>query len=124
VLWHSWRDDLVPICGRESSTYASWSAEGKARVAAYAAGLAHSPRYSPINYQPAATVEVRCFASTLDVDVLAGLIELVGASVEFSRVVTSADILAGRAAWESFVLFIESAGYPAASALVMARGGN
>jgi hypothetical protein len=124
VLWHSWRDGLVPVCGRGSSTYAAWSPEGRAAVVGHATGDRHCPRYSPINYQPDATVEVRCFASTLDVDVLAGLLDVVAASVAFSEVVTSADILAGRAAWESFVLFIESAGYPAANALVLARGGK
>lgn len=124
VLWHAWRDDLVPVCGRESSTYAQWSAEGRARVVAHATGLAHCPRYSPINYQPSATVEVRCFASTLDADVLAGLVELVAASVEFSRGVTSADILAGRAGWEWFVSYVNNAGYRSAGALMAAREGN
>lgn len=124
VLWHSWRDDLVPVCGRESSTYAQWSAEGRARVVAHATGLAHCPRYSPVNYQPSATVEVRCFASTLDADVLAGLVELVAASVEFSRGVTSADILTGRADWEWFVFYVNNAGYRSASALIAAREGN
>jgi hypothetical protein len=109
------------IARRRSDQWAAWSHEDRRRAKDYAKGDRESDRYRAINVTNRDTFEVRVFASTLDRHELQVALDLVAASVEYTRGLTVADIHArGGWQWPSFAAWASSR--PEYAALARACG--
>jgi len=118
LLWLANENDLVRVVGR-SSTYAEWSARARRYVVWHATGRDLGPRYSPCNFQPGQTVEVRIFRSSFDPEYLTAALELVHAAHRYTADMGAHEVLAGALDSRSwFAWIIESGEYPAAAKLI------
>jgi hypothetical protein len=96
---HRNNEQVCVIARRRSDQWAAWSHEDRRRAKDYAKGDRGSDRYRAINVTNEDTFEVRVFASTLDRQELQAALDLVAASVEYTRGLTVADIYA-RDGWQ------------------------
>jgi hypothetical protein len=114
-------EHVTAIARRDSGEWAAWSGNDRMRAKDYAKGRRNGARYSAVNVQNRETFEVRVFASTLDTDELRAALDLVAASVEYTRGLTVADITHGDGwTWDAFVTWADQR--PEYAALVaMAR---
>lgn len=97
------RENIVKIARRESSEWAKFSPSARREIKDYAKGKKGQDRYSAINTQNRSTFEVRIFASSLDEADIKACLGLVDATVEYTRQLTTADILKKKGwDWQSF----------------------
>ena len=93
-------DKVDIVARRRSGEWAAWDVtEKKSRIKEYAKGEAQGRRYSAVNCQNDHTFEVRVFASTLDKTELRAALDLVAASVEYTRT-------AAAPTWDEFTAYI------------------
>jgi Putative amidoligase enzyme len=94
------------ICGvarRSGSSWARFSETERKNVKNYAKGDRYDgQRYSVINVQNDATFEIRAFRSSLVKQEVQAALDLVAASVEYTRNLTVPTIVAGGWTWEAF----------------------
>ena len=100
------------LAGRGSTTYANWNEESDRTdtlfYAALGLGEGQLQRYNAINFQNDATVEVRYFDSTLSQVKLLSYIELMHATVEYTRQLTVGDVRDKALSWERFIAWVEA----------------
>lgn len=110
---HVWRwiqliyrnpDAWKRIGGRDGSSYASWHrvAEERANAHRYARGTDYPDRYSAVNFQNSATIELRFLKPNRDKAVLLGQLEWIAASVDYTRTMTYADVTSGALSMDAF----------------------
>ncbi|MET8779093.1 hypothetical protein ABZV58_29165 [Nocardia sp. NPDC004654] len=98
-------ESAVTILARRRSRYAPFDriARAKARETAkshqHALGLA---RYQAINPYPRKTLELRVFASSLDVQCVQAALAFTAASIDYTRALRVADVRAGAWEWSAF----------------------
>jgi hypothetical protein len=91
-LLHRNKNDVQVIARRDSGEWAAWSNADRRNVKAYAKGERGYHRYSAINVQNSATFELRIFRGTTSATELRAALDLVDASVEYTRGLSAADI--------------------------------
>lgn len=91
-LLHRNKDDVQVIARRNSNEWAAWRDSDRQAVKDYAKGGSSYRRYSAINVQNEATFELRIFRGTTKINELRAALDLVAASVEYTRDLTAADI--------------------------------
>lgn len=91
--------NISRLARRESGQWASFSDSERKRAYEYAKFGQTGERYSAINTQNRTTLEVRVFASSLDKLNVQGALGLVAGSIEYTRKLTTEDILK-RKGWE------------------------
>ena len=112
-LLHRNSDDVTRIARRDSGEWAAWTESARKSVKDYAKGphRGYAPRYSAINVNNSATFEVRVFASTLNVTELRGALDLMAASVEYTRQLTCSAIVKGNGwSWGAFIAWAADQG--------------
>lgn len=97
-------DAITKIARRTSDNWASWRKPGTGELKRKASAPDHSQgRYIAINCENDKTYEVRVFRSTLDFTEFMAAIELVDASVNYTRNLTTFDVLHNQAmSWPEF----------------------
>lgn len=97
-------DSICKIARRNSDNWASWRKPGKGELKRKASAPDSSTgRYVAINCENDKTYEVRVFRSTLDFTEFMAAIELVDASVNYTRNLTTFDVLHNKAmSWGEF----------------------
>lgn len=96
------KQGVTAVARRSGSSWASFTARARRDVKAYAKGERSAARYQAINVQNYATFEVRVFESSLDRDNVQAALDLVAASVEYTRHLTVPTIVAGGWNWDAF----------------------
>ena len=91
--------NVTALAGRESDRWAAFRHEHRAMIAEFAKGSTQAERYSAINVQNAATLEMRIFESTLKPERLQAFFGFAAGSVEYTRALTTGDILKAKG-WE------------------------
>lgn len=93
-------DKVDAVARRRSGEWAAWdTTEKKSRIKDYAKGEAAGRRYSAVNCQNTHTFEIRVFKSTLNRAELRAALDLVAASVEYTRVATTPT-------WDEFAAYV------------------
>lgn len=98
-----------PVCGiarRQGSTWAKFNETARKGVKEHCKGGTRGDRYSAINCQNYTTFEMRIFASSLDRQEVMAALDLVAASVEYTRNLTIPVILSGGWDWEAFKIWV------------------
>lgn len=109
------------VARRTSDNWAAWTAWDRQQVKHYCKGDRSAERYRAINVTNRATFEVRVFQASLVGQQVMAALDLVAASVEYSRVLTVADINArGGWTWSAFTEW--AAGRPEYTALTRELG--
>lgn len=95
------------VCGiarRRGSSWARFSSDERKNVKEYAKanGGQYGQRYSVINVQNDATFEIRAFRSSLVKQEVQAALDLVAASVEYTRNLTVPTIISGGWTWDAF----------------------
>jgi hypothetical protein len=106
---HRNNDAVRIIARRDSDQWAPWSREDRHAVKDHAKGRGRSyaSRYSAINVTNAETFEVRVFRSTLVKDELRAALDLMAASVEYTRTLTVQDITQRDGwSWKAFAAWV------------------
>lgn len=98
--------DVIRIARRNSGQWAAFQSNYRKRIKDYAKGDYRAERYSAVNVQNADTFEVRVFASTLDEDELRASLDLVAASVEYTRTLTVREVVNGGWTWATFIAWV------------------
>lgn len=93
---------VTGIARRRASSYAGFNAAERDRVKHYAKGDRCGQRYSAVNVLNSQTFEVRVFASSLNPRQVQAALDLVAASVEYTRELTVSVIVNGGWTWEAF----------------------
>lgn len=105
-MFYDSRERVIKIARRNTDEWASWHGSNSDTYNAkrHAKGSTAGHRYSAINVQNRHTFEVRAFGSTLDKTELRAALDLVAASVEYTREITAAvDVdVDDDAAWDAF----------------------
>lgn len=100
-------DAVRAIARRWSDDWAAFERDHRRNHKHYAKGNKSARRYSAINVQNSHTFEMRVFASSLKrVEVQAAL-DLVAASVEYTRDLTVPEILNGGWTWSGFMQWVD-----------------
>lgn len=94
---------VTAIARRNSDQWASFSRAARRDAKEHAKGSRSGARYCAVNVQNYATFEVRVFRSSLDRQEVRAALDLVAASVEYTRNLTVPAILAGGWTWEGFM---------------------
>lgn len=99
------------VARRVSSEWAAWEEWDRQNIKHYAKGERTGERYSAINVGNRHTFEVRVFAASLTPHEVMGCIDLVAASVEYTRTLTSHEVInhAGWG-WGSFLAWVKDQG--------------
>jgi len=97
-LLHRNRDAVTCVARRDSDYWAPFRASDRVAAKDHAKGHRSADRYAAINVTNYATFEVRVFASTLDRTELMAALDLVAASVEYTRSL-SVSAIARRDGW-------------------------
>ncbi|MGF6886710.1 hypothetical protein ABIA39_004516 [Nocardia sp. GAS34] len=106
--------NAVELARRTSDQWASFSPRARARIVhclkgSDECGLGNLGRYQAINTLPDHTFEVRIFASSLVPQQVQATLAFVAASVEYTRTLTSADVMRHRGwEWGAFVTWLRS----------------
>jgi hypothetical protein len=101
-------DGVSGVARRRSYEWASFSHAKRPNLKASAKGDRDGERYSAINVQNWATFEVRVFAASLDTQEVRAALDLVAASVEYTRHLTVPVILAGGWTWDAFRTWVDA----------------
>ncbi|WP_280335035.1 hypothetical protein [Nocardia wallacei] len=100
----------VAVARRRSDRYAGFSAAARARIRDSAKGDLHRfglDKYQAINPLPRHTLELRVFAGSLDPRVVQAALAFTTASIEYTRTLTSADVLHhGGWSWPRFTAWV------------------
>lgn len=109
LFWHRNQKVLIQLAGRDSN-YARYNNAQRGTLRRVAEGKpTDGIRYSAINTTNEATYEVRVFASTLYVNRLKSALQLVDATVEYTRQLAAAKVLKdGGFAWSEFVIWLRT----------------
>lgn len=97
-LLHRNSDSVIQIARRDSDQWAPFRASDRVAAKDHAKGERYADRYAAINVTNYATFEVRVFASTLNRRELMAALDLVAASVEYTRSL-SVSAIARRDGW-------------------------
>lgn len=115
MFWHRNQSAMIQLAGRDSS-YARYHSSQRAHLFRAAQGKpVDMARYSAINTNNEATYEVRVFASTVYINRLKASLQLVDATVEYTRQLAAAKVMRdGGFAWSEFVVWLRghAARYP------------
>lgn len=95
--------EVTAIARRESQQWAPFRRSERSNCKAQAKGDRYGNRYSAVNTCNRATFEVRVFASSLNEREVRAALDLVAASVEYTRDLTVPHILAGGWTWDGFM---------------------
>lgn len=108
LFWHRNQVAMRALAGRDSS-YAQYHDEQRSQfVPIVKKQVTYSERYSAINVNNPHTHEVRVFASTLYVNRLKASLQLVEATVEYTRHLASSKVMHdGGFAWHEFVQWLQ-----------------
>lgn len=102
-FFHRNQEHVQLVARRDSGEWAAWRTDDRSRALDYAkGGMYGAARYSAINVTNAATFEVRVFRSTVDRTELRAALDLVAASVEYTRQLRAADACKGGWEWPAF----------------------
>lgn len=96
-------EDPVTAIARRESEWASFSSRARQNAKHHAKGSRQGDRYCAVNVQNFATFEVRVFRSSLDRQEVRAALDLVSASVEYTRHLTVPAILSGGWTWQGFM---------------------
>lgn len=109
LFWHRNQKAMIQLAGRDSS-YARYITEQRAMFRRVAERKPTSmERYSAINTINDATYEVRVFASTLFINRLKASLQLVDATVEYTRNLAAAKVMHdGGFSWAEFVVWLRT----------------
>lgn len=122
-FWYRNQDPVINIAGRDGGEWGNFSEEAatfhakhaKARARArrgkgaqrIRTGETGGVRYVAINLENDNTVEVRIFASTTRTHALKYRFQLVAGSVEYTRNLSSKDVVKGGWKWDKFLLWLD-----------------
>lgn len=100
-------DQVTDIARRKHSSWAKFSSTARAHVKGAAKGdRCGFDRYSAINVQNYHTFEIRVFASSLRKQEVLAALDLVAASVEYTRTLSVGVIVAGGWTWDAFTMWV------------------
>ncbi|WP_328439653.1 hypothetical protein [Nocardia puris] len=99
---------ITRLARRRSTRYAPFDARARARArdSAKGASVRDLPRRMAVNVQPRHTLEVRVFASSLQMREVQAALAFVAGSVEYTRALTVPDLCAGAWEWERFAAWV------------------
>ncbi len=133
-LWYRNTADIVRIAGRDSQRWGGFNLGHRQVIGAHCKQMAKirhgdlnayltseyvGARYNALNLSNEATIEVRIFAAPTSGSELRSRMELVAATVEYTRNLTVRDINAGGWTWEAFRAWLteRESIYPALAAV-------
>jgi hypothetical protein len=108
-LFYRNEDKVKHVARRNSHQWASFHGEDRQHQKEIAKGnrTYYMPRYVAINTNNDATFEVRVFASSLETREVKAALALVDASVEYTRTLTSHDVLKHNGwSWDTFIAWL------------------
>lgn len=107
LFWHRNQVAMRILADRDSS-YAAYNLDHRSQFKDVVKGTAYgTERYSAINTQNPHTHEVRVFASTLYINRLQAALQLVDATVEYTRALASSKVMKdGGFSWHEFVMWL------------------
>ncbi|NBS27622.1 MAG: hypothetical protein EBS70_01860 [Actinobacteria bacterium] len=111
MMFHELNADMLKrFAGRDSQSYASFDNNKRERKFDVAKGdRVNSSRYSALNFQNDATVELRYFRGSLKPVTVKGVLEMCQAMYDYTRNITTRDIINRNAlAWDNFRAFVVS----------------
>lgn len=99
---------MVKLAGRESDRWASFNLESYSNggIKGRAKGYTSYNRYEAINFQNARTLELRFFRGSLKVERVLSALELTEGAVEYTRNLTTKDVINGALDFSSFVTWL------------------
>jgi hypothetical protein len=102
------RQAMVKLAGRNSERWANFNLEGynNGGIKNRAKGYSHYNRYEAINFQNTRTLELRFFKGSLKVERVLSALELTEGAVEYTRNLTSRDVMSGGLDFCSFVTWL------------------
>lgn len=130
---HAWRfaqlfarnaDPMQAVAGRKCAEWASFGPALRDNIRRHCVEKAYPlERYTAVNMQNDATIEVRIFRGTLNVSHFLANIELVAAAVEYTRHLTSKNVIDFALAWAEFTHYVLGArsSYPNLANLIVRK---
>lgn len=98
---------VTQIARRNSSQWAKWGESSRLNAKTFAKGRGSDDRYSAVNVNNRHTFEVRVFAASLNAHEILAALDLVHASVEYTRTLTSYEVNRGGWTWAAFRSFLD-----------------
>lgn len=107
-----YRNELAvsAIARRSGVHWASFRDSDRRAIKSYAKGDKEAPRYAAVNVTNSETFEVRVFASSLKAQEVRAALDLVAASVEYTRQLTVREIVDGGWTWTNFISWAREQG--------------
>lgn len=106
-------ESAVVMIARRRSHYAPFDQRARAKVKDTAKDPLHAlglSRYQAINPYPRKTLELRVFASSLDVQQVQAALAFTAASIDYTRGLRVADVRAGAWEWSRFAAWVTEYG--------------
>ncbi|MBI1758152.1 MAG: hypothetical protein HYR62_02840 [Actinobacteria bacterium] len=97
---------VTTLAGRSSPEWAAFTSEERRAVKHYAKGRLGWNRHQAINTGNNDTLELRVFASSLDPDVVRAALAFTAASVDYTRTLSTQQVLHGAWRWAAFIAWL------------------